>query len=99
MLAANFSLGGMRRGFDHKLLPPYRLTREDSSRDVESRPVNSVPLATYADQSEVVDADRFEKRESLESPQHHSKDHYKTVAASDRSVGDSNVAILEPLIQ
>lgn len=99
MLAADLSLGGMRRGFDHKLLPPYRITKEDSSPDVESTPVNSVPLATFADQREIVDAGSLEKRQSLRSPQYYSNDHYNMVTASDRSAGGSTVAVLEPLIQ
>lgn len=55
----------MRRGFDHKLLPPYRITKEkkdDDKLDVE--PEHPAPVSIYAGDPE---KDKYGKVESLES--------------------------------
>lgn len=75
--AADLSIGGMRNGFDHKLLPPYRITKEDSLPNVEHKPEDSVPLVADADQPKKGEYGSLENSEPPEAPKCYSEDHLK----------------------
>ena len=70
----------MRRGFDHKLLPPYRITKErDPSLDSEPEPEldGSVPIVTYAEDPWKGDYSGLKSSESSESVRRYSEDDLK----------------------
>lgn len=77
MNTADLSIGGMRKGFYHRLLPPYRITKEDSLPDIERKPEDSVPHVTDAEQPENGEYRSIEKPESPEALRHYSEDHLK----------------------
>lgn len=57
----------MRRGFDHKLLAPYRITKEEPrSPTPDPQPEDSLPMADYATDPGKVEYGYVETRTSQE---------------------------------
>lgn len=78
-MANIFNLGGMKRGFDHKLLPPYRITK-DKDPEVDAAPVvphDFTPIVTYGQDLGKGDYGSLGSPESPESVRRSSEDDLK----------------------